>query len=108
VKEAARRAIAEDHNQYPITWGDPSFRRAIGAKYAAEYGMDVDPETEICVTCGSTEAMAASFLGILDEGDEVVVFEPFYESYNPDAILSGATGQYVTLYPPVRGPARSS
>ena len=62
--------------------------------------MDVDPETEVCVTCGSTEAMAASFLGILDEGDEVVVFEPFYESYNPDAILSGATGRYVTLYPP--------
>ena len=100
VKEAARRAIAEDHNQYPITWGDPTFRRAIAAKYAADYGMTVDPETEICVTCGSTEAMAASFLGILDEGDEVVVFEPFYESYNPDAILSGATGRYVTLYPP--------
>src|SRR5438445_741398 len=100
VKEAARRAIAEDHNQYPITWGDPTFRRAIAAKYAADYGMTVDPETEICVTCGSTEAMAASFLGILDEGDEVVVFEPFYESYNPDAILSGATGRYVTLHPP--------
>ena len=100
VKEAARRAIAEDHNQYPITWGDPTFRRAIAAKYEADYGMTVDPETEICVTCGSTEAMAASFLGILDEGDEVVVFEPFYESYNPDAILSGATGRYVTLYPP--------
>src|SRR5439155_657396 len=83
VKEAARRAIGEDHNQYPITWGDPTFRRAIAAKYAADYGMIVDPETEICVTCGSTEAMAASFLGILDEGDEVVVFEPFYESYNP-------------------------
>jgi aspartate/methionine/tyrosine aminotransferase len=100
VKEAARRAIAEDHNQYPITWGDTTFRRAIAAKYEADYGMTVDPETEICVTCGSTEAMAASFLGILDEGDEVVVFEPFYESYNPDAILSGATGRYVTLYPP--------
>ena len=100
VKEAARRAIAEDHNQYPITWGDPTFRRAIAAKYEADYGMTVDPETEICVTCGSTEAMAASFLGILDEGDEVVVFEPFYESYNPDAILSGATGRYVTLSPP--------
>ncbi len=100
VKEAARRAIAEDHNQYPITWGDPTFRRAIAAKYEADYGMTVDPETEICVTCGSTEAMAASFLGILDEGDEVVVFEPFYESYNPDAILSGATARYVTLYPP--------
>ena len=100
VKEAARRAIAEDHNQYPITWGDPTFRRAIAAKYAADYGMNVDPETEICVTCGSTEAMAASFLGILDEGDEVVVFEPFYESYSPDAILAGAALRYVTLRPP--------
>jgi aspartate/methionine/tyrosine aminotransferase len=80
VKEAARRAIAEDHNQYPITWGDPGFRRAIVQKYERDYGLAFDPETEICVTCGSTEAMAAAFLGILDEGDEVVVFEPFYEN----------------------------
>ncbi len=100
VKEAARRAIAEDHNQYPITWGDPAFRRAIAAKYEADYGLTFDPETEICVTCGSTEAMAAAFLGVLDPGDEVITFEPFYENYGPDSILAGASLRYVTLRPP--------
>ncbi len=100
VKEAAARAIAEDHNQYPITWGVPAFREAIAATYARDYGMTIDPETEICVTCGATEAMSAAFLGLLDPGDEVVVFEPFYESYGPDAILSGARLRYVTLRPP--------
>ena len=89
VKEAARQAIADDHNQYPVTWGVPAFREAIAAKYLRDYGMTVDPETEICVTCGSTEAMIASMLGLLDPGDEVVVFEPFYENYGPDAIMSG-------------------
>jgi aminotransferase len=100
VKEAAARAIAEDHNQYPITWGVPAFREAIAAKYDREYGLTVDPETELVVTCGATEAMAASFLGLLDEGDEVVTFEPFYESYAPDAIMAGASLRYVTLRPP--------
>src|SRR5205085_8203564 len=100
VKEAAARAIAEDHNQYPITWGVPAFRDAIASVYAGDYGMAVDPETEICVTCGATEAMSSAFLGLLDPGDEVVVFEPFYESYGPDAILSGARLRYVTLRPP--------
>jgi aminotransferase len=100
VKEAARRAIAEDHNQYPITWGVPAFRESIAATYARDHGLDVDPETEIAVTCGATEAMAASFLGLLDPGDEVVVFEPFYESYGPDAIMAGASLRYVTLRPP--------
>jgi aminotransferase len=100
VKEAARRAIAEDHNQYPITWGVPAFREAIAATYVRDYAMTVDPETEICVTCGATEAMSSAFLGLLDPGDEVVVFEPFYESYGPDAILSGASLRYVTLRPP--------
>ncbi len=100
VKEAAAKAIAEDHNQYPITWGVPAFRRAIAATYTRDYGMVVDPETEICVTCGATEAMAATFLGVLDPGDEVVVFEPFYESYGPDSILAGATLRYVTLRAP--------
>jgi aminotransferase len=100
VKEAARRAIAEDHNQYPITWGDAGFRRAIADTYERNYGLSFDPETQICVTCGSTEAMAAAFLGLLDEGDEVIVFEPFYESYNPDSIMSGAVPRYVTLRPP--------
>ena len=100
VKDAAARAIAEDHNQYPVTWGVPAFREAIAARYAQVYGMAVDPETEICVTCGSTEAMVATFLGILDPGDEVIVFEPFYESYGPDAILAGAAPCFVKLSPP--------
>ena len=94
------RAIAEDHNQYSITWGVPAFREAIAATYARDYGMNVDPITEICVTCGATEAMAASFLGILDPGDDVVTFEPFYESHAPDAIMAGASLRYVTLRPP--------
>ncbi|MBA3691825.1 MAG: aminotransferase class I/II-fold pyridoxal phosphate-dependent enzyme [Actinobacteria bacterium] len=100
VKDAAARAIAEDHNQYPVTWGLPAFREAIAARYAQVYGMPVDPETEICVTCGSTEAMIATMLGVLDPGDEVVVFEPFYENYGPDAILTGAVPRLVTLRPP--------
>ena len=100
LKEAAARAIAEDHNQYPITWGVPAFREAIAATYARDYEMSVDPETELCVTCGSTEAMIATMLGVLDPGDEVVVFEPFYENYGPDAILSGAVPRHVTLHPP--------
>ena len=100
LKDAAARAIAEDHNQYPVTWGVPAFREAIAARYAKVYDMAVDPETEICVTCGSTEAMIAAMLGVLDPGDEVVVFEPFYENYGPDAILSGAVPRSVTLRPP--------
>ena len=100
LKDAAARAIAEDHNQYPVTWGVPAFRDAIAARYGAVYGMDVDPQREICVTCGSTEAMVAAMIGILDPGDEVVVFEPFYENYRPDAIIAGATTRLVTLRPP--------
>ena len=100
VKDAAVRAIQEDHNQYPVTWGVPAFREAIAAKYLRDYGMTVDPETEICVTCGSTEAMIDAMLGILDPGDEVVIFQPFYENYRPDSILSGAVPRLVTLRPP--------
>jgi aminotransferase len=100
VKDAAIAAIAADHNQYPITWGTRELRQALAAKYARSYGMEIDPETEICVTCGSTEAMIVSFLGLIDPGDEVVVFEPFYESYAPDSILAGADRRYVTLRPP--------
>ena len=100
LKDAAAQAIADDHNQYPITWGVPAFREAIAAKYLRDYGMTVDPETEICVTCGSTEAMIATMLGVLDPGDEVVIFEPFYENYGPDSILSGAVPKLVTLRPP--------
>jgi aspartate/methionine/tyrosine aminotransferase len=100
VKDAAARAIADDHNQYPITWGVPAFREAIAAAYRRDHGMTVDPETEICVTCGSTEAMIAAMLGVLDPGDEVVVFEPFYENYSPDSILTGAVPRLVSLRPP--------
>jgi aminotransferase len=100
LKEAAARAIADDHNQYPITHGVPAFRDAISAKYDREYGLAIDPGSEICVTCGSTEAMVATFLGVLDPGDEVVVFEPFYENYGPDSILTGASRRLVTLRPP--------
>ena len=100
LKQAAARAIAEDHNQYPITWGVPAFREAIAGAYARDHGMVVDPETEICVTCGSTEAMIASMLGVLDPGDEVVVFEPFYENYGPDSIIAGAVPRLVSLRPP--------
>ena len=100
LKDAAALAIAEDHNQYPVTWGVPAFRQAIAAKYARDYAMTLDPETEICVTCGSTEAMIATMLGVLDPGDEVILFEPFYENYGPDAILTGALPRFVTLRAP--------
>jgi aminotransferase len=100
VKEAARRAIAEDHNQYPITWGTRELREALAAAYERWYGMRLDPEAEVCVTCGSTEAMIVAMLATLDPGDEIVVFEPFYENYNPDAILTGVTPRHVALRPP--------
>jgi aspartate/methionine/tyrosine aminotransferase len=100
VKEAARRAVAADINQYAITWGARSLREAIAAKQERLYGLRVDPEREITVTCGSTEAMIAALLAVLDAGDEVVVFEPFYENYGPDAILSGAQPRFVRLRPP--------
>jgi aminotransferase len=100
VKEAARRAVAADINQYAITWGARSLRQAIAAKTERLYGLAVDPEREVTVTCGSTEAMIATLLAVLDPGDEVVVFEPFYENYGPDAILSGAQPRFVRLRPP--------
>jgi aspartate/methionine/tyrosine aminotransferase len=101
LKDAARQAIADDINQYPITWGAESFREAIANEYRNRYGMTwVDPQRHVTVTCGSTEAMVASMLGVLDPGDEVVVFEPFYENYGPDTILAGAVPRTVTLSPP--------
>jgi aspartate/methionine/tyrosine aminotransferase len=100
IKDAARRAIEADLNQYPITWGERDLRQAIAEKYARTYGMRVDPERNICVTCGSTEAMIASLLATLDPGDEVVIFEPFYENYGPDAILAGAVPRHVPLHGP--------
>jgi len=100
LKEAAAQAIADDHNQYPVTWGVPEFREAIAGHYARRYGMTVDPEAEVCVTCGSTEAMIAAMLGLLDPGDEVILFEPFYENYGPDSVIAGAVPRLVTLHPP--------
>ena len=100
IKQAACDAILADINQYAITWGAKNFRNAIAEKSAWYLGLDVDPERHVTVTCGSTEAMIAALLAITNPGDEVVVFEPFYENYGPDAILSGATPRYVTLQAP--------
>ena len=100
VKEAAQRAIAQDINQYAITWGAREFRQAIAARFLKDTGLAIDPEREITVTCGATEAMIASLLAVVDPGDEVVVFEPFYENYGPDAIICGATPRFVRLEPP--------
>jgi aspartate/methionine/tyrosine aminotransferase len=100
LKKAAKAAIDADINQYAITWGAQGFREAIASKFERNYGMPVDPNRQLCVTCGSTEAMMAASLAVIDPGDEVVVFEPFYENYGPDAILSGAVPRYVTLHEP--------
>jgi aminotransferase len=100
IKLAACDAIMADINQYAITWGAKSFRDAIAEKSSWYLGLEVDPEREITVTCGSTEAMIAALMAIVNPGDEVIVFEPFYENYGPDAILSGATPRYVTLRAP--------
>ena len=102
LKEAAAAAIAADDNQYAITWGSRALRTAIAEATPLHHpGWEpIDPETQITVTCGATEAMIAAMLGLLDPGDEVVVFEPFYENYGPDAILTGAVPRYVTLHEP--------
>ena len=100
VKEAARQAISDDINQYAITWGAKPLRDAIVEKFERTQGIRVDPEREITVCCGSTEAMMSSMMAIINPGDEIVVFEPFYENYGPDAILSGATPRFVKLRPP--------
>jgi aspartate/methionine/tyrosine aminotransferase len=100
IKDAAKRAIDADINQYAITWGAPSLRRELGRSYRDLYAMDVDPETMLTVTCGATEAMISTLLAIVDPGDEVVVLEPFYENYGPDAAICGAVPVYVPLRPP--------
>lgn len=97
IKQKAMEAIAADHNQYAITWGVKSFRDAISAKTKWFLDFDIDPETEITVTCGSTEGMIAAMMATVDPGEEVVVFEPFYENYAPDAILSDARPVHVPL-----------
>lgn len=100
IKSAAQQAIAADINQYAITWGAKKFRDAIAEKFERTQGVPVDPEREITVCCGSTEAMMSAMMAIINPGDEVVVFEPFYENYGPDAILSGATPRFVKLQAP--------
>jgi aspartate/methionine/tyrosine aminotransferase len=100
LKDAAADAIAADINQYAITWGAKPFRDAIAAKYQRTYGVEFDPEREITVCCGATEGMIATLMAVLDPGDEVVLFEPFYENYNPDTQLCGAAVRYVTLHAP--------
>jgi aspartate/methionine/tyrosine aminotransferase len=100
IKRVAMEAIADDLNQYAITWGAKDFRDAIARKTGWYLGLDIDPETEITVTCGSTEGMIAAMMATVDPGQEVIVFEPFYENYAPDAILSEARPRYVPLRSP--------
>ena len=100
VKDAACAAINADINQYAVTWGARPLREAIAREFARRYGLQVIPDEQITVCCGATEAMMSTMMAIIDPGDEVIVFEPFYENYGPDAILSGATPRYVTLREP--------
>jgi aminotransferase len=100
IKDAAARAVLEDVNQYAITWGAKSLRDAIAAKTERFTGLRFDPETEMTVCCGSTECMISTLLAVVNPGEEVVVFEPFYENYGPDAILCGATPRFVRLREP--------
>ena len=95
--DAAKRALENGYNQYSTTWGAPELRNAIARKAKAFNGIDADPEANLVVTCGSTEAMMAALLSIVNPGDEVVVFEPFYENYGPDAVMSGAVPRYVRM-----------
>jgi len=103
IKQAAQEAIAADVNQYAITWGAKKLRDAIARQFEAWQGVAVDPEREITVCCGSTEAIVSTLLAVCNAGDEVVVFEPFYENYGPDSIVSGAKPRFVKLRPPEDG-----
>jgi len=100
ILDAAVRALRGGYNQYATTWGAPQLRNAVAAKQSAAWGRAVDPDTEITVSCGATEAMIAAMLAGVDPGDEVVVFEPFYENYGPDCVISGAVPRFVALRPP--------
>ena len=100
IKEVAIRAISADFNQYAITWGTPALRKAITDKFTWYNGVSYDPEKEVTVCCGSTEAMIASLMAIVNPGEEVIVFEPFYENYGPDTILCGARPRFITLHEP--------
>ena len=100
LKEAAKRAIDADFNQYAVTHGSPNFRAAIAGKARAYNKLECDPDLNVTVTCGATEAMIATLLAVINPGDEVIIFEPFYENYGPDTILAGATPRYVALHDP--------
>lgn len=100
LKEAAIAAIRAEQNQYPVTFGEPELREAISQKALRFNKVRSDPATDITVTCGATEAMLATMHAMIDPGDEIVVFEPFYENYGPDGILAGAKPCYVTLRAP--------
>jgi aminotransferase len=100
IKQAACDAIRGDINQYAVTWGARPLREAIAADLGRRYGLAIDPDVQVTVCCGATEAMIATLLAVIDPGDEIVVFEPFYENYGPDAILSGAVPRFVRLLPP--------
>jgi aspartate/methionine/tyrosine aminotransferase len=104
IKQAAQQAIDRDVNQYAITWGAPILRNAIARQLKAWQNIEVDPEKEITVCCGSTEAMISTLLAVCNAGDDVVVFEPFYENYGPDTVLSGAQAKFVKLRPPTTEP----
>ena len=100
IKDAACAAIRSDVNQYAVTWGARPLREAIAADFTRRHGTAVDADTQVTVCCGSTEAMMATMMAVVDPGDEVIVFEPFYENYGPDAVLSGAVPRFVTLREP--------
>jgi len=99
IKSAACQAIQDDINQYAITWGAAGLRQATAEKYRAFYDWEIDPEREVTVACGATECMISSILALVNPGDQVLVFEPFYENYGPDAIIAGALPVYVALDP---------
>jgi aminotransferase len=100
IKEAGVSAIRDDYNQYSFTWGSPTLRAAVAKKVKQYNGIDADPDENVTITCGSTEAMMAAMMALIDPGDEVVIFEPFYENYGPDALVSGAKPRYVRLKEP--------
>lgn len=100
IKQAAVKAVMEDHNQYAITWGTKGLRDAIAAKVKRDYNVVIDPERQLTVCCGATEGMIATLLATINPGDEVIIFEPFYENYGADVILCGAVPKYVSLQPP--------
>src|SRR3954453_16898117 len=108
IKQAAQQAVAADVNQYAITWGAKNLRDAIARQMNVWQGISVDPEKEITVCCGSTEAMISTLLAVCNAGDEVIIFEPFYENYGPDSILSGAKPRFVKLRPPTSNDAEWS